>query len=45
MSEEHVYSIVPRINGVTLTFGSLPDSVTRQGAITFNVAETASVGY
>lgn len=42
MSEEHVYSIVPRINGVTLTFGSLPDSVTRQGAITFNVAETAS---
>lgn len=42
MSEEHVYSIVPRINGVTLTFGSLPDGVTRQGAITFNVAGTAS---
>lgn len=42
MSEEHVYSIVPRINGVTLTFGSLPDGATRQGAITFNVAETAS---
>ncbi len=42
MVEDNLYSVIPKINGVTLAFSSWQDGLTRQGALVFNAAGQAS---
>ena len=42
MVEDNLYTVLPRINGVTLTFNSWQNELTRQGTLVFNIAGQAS---